>query len=139
MSFAGNLKRIRCDLNISQSLLSRLSGVPASSISHFEKGNREPSMSSLVAISNALSCSTDALLGISNDISLVNVIDRVVVSNSGIKGIALDMSSYYNFKEHLKTQCTINTLERDNIDRFEYRGLSVFRKLDTDERLTLLF
>lgn len=139
MSFAVNLKRIRSDLNISQAMLSRLSGIPASSISNFEKGTRDPSMSSLVAISNALFCSTDALLGISNDRSLVVIIDRAILANSGIKGLALNVSSYYQFKEYLKTQCTINTLERNSIDRFEYRGLSVFRKADTDEGLTLLF
>jgi transcriptional regulator with XRE-family HTH domain len=48
---------------MSQAALARDSGLPPSSIAHFEAGTRKPSFDSLRKLANALSVTTDFLLG----------------------------------------------------------------------------
>ena len=48
---------------LDQSTLAEKSGLPPSSISHFEAGSRKPSFQNLRRLANALAVTTDYLLG----------------------------------------------------------------------------
>jgi transcriptional regulator with XRE-family HTH domain len=62
--FATRLKYARETLRkISQTELGQKSGLPVSSITHFEAGDRKPSFDNLKKLSTALDVSTDYLLG----------------------------------------------------------------------------
>lgn len=63
LSFSIRLKRIRTRKGISQALLSGLSGIPVSTISHYESARRLPSMKNTARLAEALGVSTDALFG----------------------------------------------------------------------------
>lgn len=61
-------RRIRIQrryLNITQGELANLIGVSPSYIGHLERGNRQASLETLVALANALDVSTDYLLSLS--------------------------------------------------------------------------
>lgn len=62
-SFASRLQQLRELRNLTQAELGRRAGIAAASVSHFETGQRAPSLESLVKLANALEVSTDALLG----------------------------------------------------------------------------
>lgn len=61
-AFAGNLKRIRRALGLSQSELAARCNLAPSHIAHFESRRRLPSMLNLLRIKHALGCSWEALL-----------------------------------------------------------------------------
>ena len=61
--FATRLTQARQIRELSQQDLARLSGLPASSISHFEKGSRRPSFDNLRRLANTLDVTTDFLIG----------------------------------------------------------------------------
>jgi len=66
--FAQRLAMARAGLEMSQEELSRRSGLPASSISHYESGRRGPSIDNLVRIIRALpGLNANWLLGITGD------------------------------------------------------------------------
>lgn len=83
--FAARLKKEREQLGLNQSELAEMAQIPASSISHFEAGTREPAIGTLVRLANALKVTTDKLLGRDawgNDIEsrlslLENEVDRL--------------------------------------------------------------
>ena len=58
-----NLKAFRELRGLSQAQLGRLAGIGAASISHFETGQRTPTVESVVRLADALRVSVDALLG----------------------------------------------------------------------------
>ena len=58
-----NLRELRELRGLTQSELGRLAGIAPGSVSHFETGQRVPSVESLVKLADALSVSVDALLG----------------------------------------------------------------------------
>jgi len=58
-----NLSRFRELRNLTQSELGKRAGFAAASISHFETGQRVPSVESLVKLADALEVSVDALIG----------------------------------------------------------------------------
>jgi len=58
-----NLARFRELRNLTQSQLGKRAGFAAASISHFETGQRVPSIESLVKLADALEVSVDALIG----------------------------------------------------------------------------
>lgn len=61
-------RRIRIQrryLNITQGELANMIGVSPSYIGHLERGNRQASLETLVALANALDVSTDYLLSLS--------------------------------------------------------------------------
>lgn len=58
-----NLKRIREMRGLTQAELGRRAEMGAASVSHFETGQRVPSLESLVRLADALDVSVDALLG----------------------------------------------------------------------------
>lgn len=66
--FAQRLAMARAGLEMSQEELSRRSGLPASSISHYESGRRGPSIDNLVRIIRAMpGLNANWLLGIAGD------------------------------------------------------------------------
>jgi len=65
--FKERLKRARDMREMSQQDLARKTGLPPSSISHFESGGRRPSFDNLRRLANALSVSTDFLIGRTDD------------------------------------------------------------------------
>lgn len=70
LSFEGRLETIRKIRGLSQSDLSKLTGLQPSAISHFECGRRKPSISNLVKLADALDVQTDYLLGRESKIKL---------------------------------------------------------------------
>jgi transcriptional regulator with XRE-family HTH domain len=62
-AFQSNLRKFRELRDITQAQMGARSGIAAASISHFETGQRVPSLDSLVKIADALRVTTDALLG----------------------------------------------------------------------------
>ncbi len=57
-----NLKEIRFTLGLTQEELGYLCGLHNSHICHFETGHREPTLSSLKKLKDALGCTYDDLL-----------------------------------------------------------------------------
>jgi len=62
-AFSANLKALRELRSLTQSELGDRSGLAAASVSHFETGQRAPSLESLVRLADALEVSVDTLLG----------------------------------------------------------------------------
>ncbi len=63
LGLAKNLKNLRELRGLTQAELGRRAGMAAASVSHFETGQRVPSLESLVKLADALRVSVDALLG----------------------------------------------------------------------------
>lgn len=61
--FRERLQEVRARRRMSQQDLARKTGLPPSSISHFESGGRRPSFENLKRLAGALSVSTDFLVG----------------------------------------------------------------------------
>lgn len=61
--FAERLTEARRIRDLDQAELARRAGLPASSISHFEKGSRKPSFENLRRLATTLRVTTDFLLG----------------------------------------------------------------------------
>lgn len=60
---AANLRKLRETRNLTQAALGKRAGMAAASVSHFETGQRAPSLDSLVKLADALEVSVDTLLG----------------------------------------------------------------------------
>ena len=65
--FPARLREVRERGGLEQAELSVLSGIPATSISHFEAGRRKPSLVNLRNLADALKVSVDYLLGRTNN------------------------------------------------------------------------
>jgi len=63
-NFYNRVKQLRIDAELSQADLSKLSGVSPACISLIEKGKREPSLKTAIALSKALNISLDVFAGI---------------------------------------------------------------------------
>lgn len=63
ISFQGRLRKAREIKGLSQGDLAEKSGLQPSAVSHFESGRRAPSFDNLRRLADALSVSTDYLLG----------------------------------------------------------------------------
>ena len=61
--FAQRLREARRQKGLDQTELAELTGIPATSISHFETRRRRPSVGTLYTLAEALEVSTDFLLG----------------------------------------------------------------------------
>ena len=61
--FPDRLKKIRKSKGLSQSGLAKKTGLMPAAVSHFETGERKPSLENLVKLVDALSVSSDYLLG----------------------------------------------------------------------------
>lgn len=67
--FPSRLRQARDLRGLSQSELGAAAGMPASSVAHFEGGNRKPSFDTLRNLANALKVTTDFLIGRTDDIA----------------------------------------------------------------------
>lgn len=65
-SFERRLKDARDLRGMNQSQLAEKSGLPVTSISHFEAGSRKPSFDNLKTLAKALDVSADFLLGLTD-------------------------------------------------------------------------
>lgn len=63
MTFSDNLKAYRKSRKISQTQLAQELGVSQRTISHYENGTAEPSLTALCRIADLMHSTTDALLG----------------------------------------------------------------------------
>jgi transcriptional regulator with XRE-family HTH domain len=61
--FRANLRRFRDVRGLTQSEMADRAGIRAASVSHFETGQRAPSLETLVKLADALNVTVDALLG----------------------------------------------------------------------------
>lgn len=68
--FQERLRAARRMRGMEQAQLAAAAGLPAASISHFEKGNRKPSFDNLRRLARALDVSTDFLLGTVDEVGL---------------------------------------------------------------------
>jgi transcriptional regulator with XRE-family HTH domain len=68
--FQDRLRTARRLRGMEQAQLAVKAGLPAASISHFEKGNRKPSFDNLRRLARALDVTTDYLLGTVDDVGL---------------------------------------------------------------------
>ena len=87
--FAGNLRALRELRGLTQAELGSRAGIAAASVSHFETGQRGPSLESLVRLAEALDVSLDALLGRATVESTANV-DPVFLQASRADAQTLD-------------------------------------------------
>lgn len=62
--FKERLKSTREKLGLSQNELAEMAAIPASSVSHFENGNREPAFQTLIRLARCLHVTSDYLLGL---------------------------------------------------------------------------
>lgn len=63
MNFGKNLRKLRKLKRVSQQKIAEIIGVSQRTISHYEKGESEPSLLCLCKIAECLKVSTDELLG----------------------------------------------------------------------------
>lgn len=75
---------------LTQAELGAKAGIAAASVSHFETGQRAPSLESLVRLADALELSTDALLGRGSDSPTV-LVDPVFLRASRSNSRTLDL------------------------------------------------
>ncbi len=62
MGIAENVRSMRKALRLSQSSLAKRSGVPQTTISAIELGNRMPTAETIILLSKGLGCTSDELL-----------------------------------------------------------------------------
>lgn len=62
-TFSSRLRQARTHRNLGQGELAAKAKLPATTVSHFEGGSRKPSFENLKRLAQALSVSTDFLLG----------------------------------------------------------------------------
>ena len=63
MQFGKRLRDIRIARNMKQQTLADAVNIALRTYQHYEKGDREPSLSTLIALADALDVSVDELLG----------------------------------------------------------------------------
>lgn len=89
VSFGERLQALREQRGLTQSELGKRAGMAAASVSHFETGQRSPSLDSLVKLADALEVTTDALLGRTSDESMAQV-DPIFLQASRANASTLD-------------------------------------------------
>jgi transcriptional regulator with XRE-family HTH domain len=98
--FPERLRTAREKRGFSQSQLAEKARLPASSISHFESGARKPSFDNLRRLANALSVSTDYLLGRVDQMDTVGPAERIHRNLENLS--ARDVELADDFLEFLK-------------------------------------
>ena len=64
--FPARLRASRELRQLTQAELGRLAGLPSTTVSHFESGNRKPSFDNLKRLTRVLGVSTDYLMGVTD-------------------------------------------------------------------------
>ncbi len=78
MKFTERLKELRTEKRLTQRELANFLGLSANCVCEWEKGRSEPSIESLKALATCLECTTDYLLGFSDDFGNVVIEDNVL-------------------------------------------------------------
>lgn len=86
-NLAGRLKELRIQNKLTQKQVSELLGISPSIISGYETGERTPSVEILLSLSYLYKCSTDYLLGKSNDMPTI-LLDTNGLTPNQIKAIS---------------------------------------------------
>lgn len=86
-NLAGRLKELRIQNKLTQKQVSELLGISPSIISGYETGERTPSTEILLSLSYLYKCSTDYLLGKSNDMPTI-LLDTNGLTPNQIKAIS---------------------------------------------------
>jgi len=66
MKFSERLKQLRINNKLTQEELAQKIGLSRHAVTGYENGKREPSIKTILALSELFECSTDYLLGVSN-------------------------------------------------------------------------
>lgn len=86
-NLSGRLKELRIQNKLTQKQVSELLGISPSIISGYETGERTPSAEILLSLSYLYKCSTDYLLGKSNDMPTI-LLDTNGLTPNQIKAIS---------------------------------------------------
>ena len=86
-NLAGRLKELRIQNKLTQKQVSELLGISPSIISGYETGERTPSAEILLSLSYLYKCSTDYLLGKSNDMPTI-LLDTNGLTPNQVKAIS---------------------------------------------------
>ena len=122
--FSEMLRKLRNDKGITQAQLAKEIGVSKSSINMYERGEREPSYSTLQKISQYFNISTDALLG--NEVFINNLAEAGKSMRKTLREIALEHHFIDNYGyEHFS--------DIDVYKRQSYNGTSKEPEITTDE------
>ncbi len=93
--FRARLASARDARKISQGDLAKKTGLPASSISHFEGGGRKPSFDNLLRLADALDVTTDYLLGRSGDVGTTVAAQNLHKHLDGLNSYDLDIAEKF--------------------------------------------
>jgi len=66
MTFSDNLKKLRKENKLTQSVLAKALNVDVNTISRYERGDMDPSITALAKIAEYFQVNTDYLLGLSD-------------------------------------------------------------------------
>jgi methanogenic corrinoid protein MtbC1 len=97
---ANNIKRYRIQKNVSQKDLADILDVSQTTISHYEKGSRQPVIENLIKLANLFEVPVDQLVG--NDINKVNKLEigNKEIVNNLVNFILLKQE--YQFLDYIK-------------------------------------
>jgi len=93
--FAARLAEARQKRQLSQIDLAKKTGLPASSISHFEARKRRPSFDNLSKLADALNVTADFLIGRSEDTSSAAVTDSIRANLDKLDNYDLDIADRF--------------------------------------------
>jgi len=93
-NFSENLKNLRRSKKLTQKELSDITGIPISTIAHYEAGSRIPSVEQLKTLSNFFKVSTDYLLGEADE--YVNFWDNLdkEIGEAKLRALAKEVRDY---------------------------------------------
>ena len=93
--FPARLRKARDLRDLSQEELARRAGLQASAVSHFETGARKPSFHNLKKLADALSVTTDYLIGRVDDPTGLGDADRIHRHLGQLKGADRDVAEEF--------------------------------------------
>ena len=76
MQFHERLSKLMKDRGLSQAQLCKISGIATSAMSHYVRGETEPSFTKAILIAKALGCSVDELAGRSSGVEVLNSYEK---------------------------------------------------------------
>ena len=76
MEFGKRLRSLRLNRNLTQKELAAATGVSTATVQFWENGTKSPSMGAIIALTSALSCSSDTILGIGETAAISFSLDR---------------------------------------------------------------
>jgi transcriptional regulator with XRE-family HTH domain len=94
-AFAARLIEARQKRQLSQVELAKKTGLPASSISHFEAKKRRPSFDNLSKLADALNVTADFLIGRSEDTSTAAVSESIRANLDKLDNYQLDLADQF--------------------------------------------